>query len=437
MRVFFVLLSVVVVVAAAASPCKRYISLSIDVSASVSVQNVTNDEEERAIPNSDQLKDAIKGALSDYLFRDKQSCLAVYTFGTAAQRVTGFVSVATVDGQNRLLGVIDGLTFETSHPRFYTNWEAGLEIVASTEAAEPVTAPHSSWVYLVTDGFPTTRSTGCAVADQPCDGLDVNLRAAVEASKRLISAGTGVVGVGVGDGVDDNALASISGPCQTCAKGWNYFHIHSFKNLEEPLGQSFGQRLALGHDAKATVPMTTTTPTTTTTTPTTTTTTTPTTTTTTPTTTTTTPTTTTTTTPTTTTTTPTTTTTSTTSTTATTTTAATTTTRHTTAQMEDDIDVGSTEVHTDAWTAAIAISIIAGVCIVLGLILACVLTRKTPYPAHVQQAEQEAAEEEAEDDVESIAVTGYRIDTPMLMQSSFHGGSSAPRLVPSRKTKTK
>jgi hypothetical protein len=216
------LLFALVIVAALGGVCRRRVSLSIDVSASVVAPQ--------------ELKTSIKGALVDYLFRDAQSCLAIYAFGTAARRIVDFTGVATPADQRVLLDAVDGLVFETQHPNYYTNWEAGLRIIL---------ADRPSWVYLVTDGFPTTR-IDCP--DQPCDGeMAKNMRAAVEASRELLAAGVGVVGVGVGSGVSDEALMAISGPCVTtgCVKNWNYFHIESFTRLETPLGESFGQRLAL------------------------------------------------------------------------------------------------------------------------------------------------------------------------------------------------
>lgn len=219
--------------------CRRRVSVTIDVSASVTTDTVNR--QGRSVGPL-QLKRALRGALQTYLFRDRQSCVAVYTFGTTARRILDFTSVNSAEGRNALLNAIDTLQFETVHPHYYTNWEAGLQAVLDADS-------RSVYVYLVTDGFPTTRTTGCIA--QPCDSdLQMNMDAAKRVSKQLQLEGTNVVAVGIGsdNDISDAALSDLSGPCSPthgCYKNWNYFHLESYARLEASLGESFAQRLAL------------------------------------------------------------------------------------------------------------------------------------------------------------------------------------------------
>jgi hypothetical protein len=404
-----VLISILLVASADATACRRYIGLSIDVSASISAKNSTAPTEEDAGPI--RMKHAIKGALRDYLFRDKQACLTIYTFATEATRVSGYLGVATLEEQQTVLDTIDGLVFETAYPRYYTNWEAGINVVSAFPSV-----PQQSWLYVITDGVPTTRVTGCAT-EQPCDGLALNMQNAITASQRIVTEGTGIVGVGVGSGVSDEALSAISGPCAAsgCIRNWNFFHIDAFSRLDALLGQSFGQRLALASDSTK-VPITAE-PTTTTTTETTTTTTEP----------------------------ETTTTTTTEPPTTTTTTTRkrpthrprpTTTTKkkilaHTRRPMvvRQRAEVAATEVHSDAWIAAIVVGSVAGACVLVAIAVACYMSREVEYPPIVKRAQEADAAAAAADAVERAI--GHRVDVPMMMQASFSmppATSSGPRL---------
>lgn len=230
--------------------CKRKITIAVDVSGSVA-KSVTDEARETRALSPDQFKAALKNALKMYLFRDMHSCLAVFTFATQAQLLMDYTPVGSAAGRDSLLKAIDDLKFETAHPEYYTNWEAAFKTVldhAPLGTAEG-NARRSAWLYLVTDGLPTTRTTGCVYPDdEPCDGVTANLDAAVIASKSLQQSGTGVVGVGLGHSVTDEALIAISGPCDAvlgCRKNWNYFHSLAYEDVERSLGDSFGQHLEL------------------------------------------------------------------------------------------------------------------------------------------------------------------------------------------------
>lgn len=237
--------------------CKRKITIAVDVSGSVA-KSVTDEARETRALSPDQFKAALKNALKMYLFRDMHSCLAVFTFATNAQLLMDYTPVGSAAGRDSLLKAIDDLKFETAHPEYYTNWEAAFKTVldhAPVGTAEG-NARRSAWLYLVTDGLPTTRTTGCAYPDdEPCDGVTANLDAAVIASKSLQQSGTGVVGVGLGHSVTDEALIAISGPCDAvlgCRKNWNYFHSLAYEDVERSLGDSFGQHLELAAPSQST-----------------------------------------------------------------------------------------------------------------------------------------------------------------------------------------
>ncbi len=240
------LLVLTVLVAVAGAVCRRRVSIAIDVSASLSVDSATG----KSKPGPAEIKAALKSTMQSYLFKDRQSCVAVYRFATNATLLMDFAEVALEATRSALIAAVDGLVFETAYPGYYTNWEAGLQAIAER------TTVKSNSVYLVTDGDPTTRVTGCDLSNgQPC--LDVsgdvarreNLEAARRVSAAIQATGAWVVAVGMGPMVSDEALAAVSGPCvspsnpRSCIKGWNYFHANTVSRLGVPLGRSIEDRL--------------------------------------------------------------------------------------------------------------------------------------------------------------------------------------------------
>lgn len=218
------------------SQCRRRISVAIDVSGSISIDPSTGHQR----PGPAEIKAALKETMEKYLFRDPRSCVAIYRFATNASLVYDFAPISAPATRPTLLAAIDELEFEMSHPGYYTNWEAGLKKVLDNGV-------HSDWVYLVTDGAPTTRLSGCSNnQEQPCPGAaNLNIEAATTVAHQLLARGTGVVAVGMGNAVTDDQLKAISMPCSEkfgCIRGWNYFHVTSIGRLSAPLGRSFTDR---------------------------------------------------------------------------------------------------------------------------------------------------------------------------------------------------
>ena len=231
----FVLLGVAVTGAGAS--CRKHISVVVDVSASVSTGSPTDD---LIGPNPEEMKESLKEAMQNYLFKDHSACVALYRFASSAELVLDFMSTATMANRQAMLTAVDNLQFETAAPNYYTNWEAGLQIVLDREAIQ-----HSRYLYLVTDGAPTARLTDCEPGSYPCDDSQRNIDAAAAVSDALQHGGVTVTAVGVGQGVTDAQLRAVSGPCNAlgCTKGWNYFHVDTFRSLREPLSRSFEDRI--------------------------------------------------------------------------------------------------------------------------------------------------------------------------------------------------
>ena len=223
-------------------PCLSYISVLVDVSGSVSVDPATGHPR----PGPEDLRKALKSMMKAYLFRDRNACVAIYRFATNATLVYDFARVGLQKTKNELLAAVDDLQFEMVYPWYYTNWEAGLRMVEDRQGAS---GRKSDWVYLITDGAPTTRDTDCPVehpGDQPCPGeVRRNADAARAVSLRLQRAGTGVVAVGMGPDISDGMLSAMSGPCPStgCLRGWNYFHVTTIARVAAPLGRSIKDRL--------------------------------------------------------------------------------------------------------------------------------------------------------------------------------------------------
>lgn len=215
--VLFLLLAGIIIEPAAG--CNKHIAVAVDVSGSVSIDPVTG----RPRPGPEEIRSALKKTMQQYLFRDAGACVGIYRFATNASLVFDYAPVALEDTRRRLLAAVDTLPFEMAYPWYYTNWEAAIQIVYDAPL-------RPKWLYLVTDSSPTYSAEGKDHAP-----VDVNVRAAVGVSKRLQSAGTGVVGVGMGPDVKDVHLAAISGPCGAmgCFKGQPLFLSYE-KTLKPP-----------------------------------------------------------------------------------------------------------------------------------------------------------------------------------------------------------
>lgn len=198
-----------VLLAVAVQGCNKRIAVAVDVSGSISVDPVTGKQR----PGPAEIRLALKKTMQQYLFRDAGACVGIYRFATNASLVFDYAPVALADTRNRLLAAVETLPFEMSYPGYFTNWEAAISIL--TDQQQQQTKPN--WLYLVTDSSPTYSSDG-----EEHGSVDLHVRAAVRASKRLQQAGTGVVGVGMGPEVKDAHLAAISGPCGSlgCFKGF-------------------------------------------------------------------------------------------------------------------------------------------------------------------------------------------------------------------------
>lgn len=160
----------------------------------------------------------------------------VFKFATQAEKVLGPVMIDSTEGKHQVTEAINNLVFSSAHPDYYTNWEAGLQIVASE-------SPDSETIYFVTDGLPTTRTSNCAYPEaEPCDDIDTNMRAAVAASLAMQRTGKTVIPVGIGKSIDSGHLKAIAGPCPRvvgCVAGWNFFKITSVARLTEEMSSVF------------------------------------------------------------------------------------------------------------------------------------------------------------------------------------------------------
>jgi len=243
----FALTTTLLIVHSDASRCRRHVVVNVDVSGSVVA------EDKRGV-HPTQLKASLKAALRDYLFRDLRACLSLWSFATTSKMVIGYTAVSSEQGRNALLSAVDGLEFETAHPLYYTNWEGAMYPFSDDGVRHP------DFLYLVTDGLPTTRTWECPMTAQPCDGLHANLIHAASMSRILQARGTTVVAIGIGREVTDEALSSVSGPCPEdgCVRNWNYYHIGKHSRLMQPLSESFGQRLNLLSQNTDPLPTTTT-----------------------------------------------------------------------------------------------------------------------------------------------------------------------------------
>lgn len=205
-----------ILLAVAVQGCNKRIAVAVDVSGSISVDPVTGKQR----PGPAEIRLALKKTMQQYLFRDAGACVGIYRFATNASLVFDYAPVALADTRNRLLAAVETLPFEMSYPGYFTNWEAAISILSQPsdqQQQQQSSQIKPNWLYLVTDSSPTYSSDG-----EEHGSVDLHVRAAVRASKRLQQSGTGVVGVGMGPEVKDAHLAAISGPCGSlgCFKGF-------------------------------------------------------------------------------------------------------------------------------------------------------------------------------------------------------------------------
>ncbi|MGD8214118.1 VWA domain-containing protein [Aestuariimicrobium sp. Y1814] len=120
------------------------------------------------------------------------SSVGIYTFSTTADpgNELAKTSVANTAGANTVRNHIDGLTYTNG----LTNWVQGFSQV-----------PKSQYdiIVFVTDGYPNTGGTG-----------GDHLSPAIAQADAHKAAGTFIIGLGVGSGVNQVNLQAISGPVQ-------------------------------------------------------------------------------------------------------------------------------------------------------------------------------------------------------------------------------
>jgi hypothetical protein len=121
------------------------------------------------------------------------SRIGIVTFSVSASTVSNYVDVSTQAGADTLNGLIDGL----GAPFEGTNWEAALAQAATFAAPQ--------LVLFVTDGNPTTQTTGG-------DDYDTHLGAGIAAANALKANGvTHITGVAVGENLGVENIAQTTG----------------------------------------------------------------------------------------------------------------------------------------------------------------------------------------------------------------------------------
>ena len=226
--------------------CLNKIGVSIDVSASMSLDGAFDEQ---------QFKDVLKLAMRLYLFKDHNACVTVFTYATTWKMVLHYTRVDTAPLRNKLLRAVDDLQFETTYPAYYTNWEAGLRgVVLANSAGQLTDIPNT--LFFITNGPPTTRTTACT-GPQPCDDLSQNMVNAQYASTLVQSFGTKVIPMGLGTNVTDEQLSKVAGRCDPtagCAKNADYYHIENVKrDFANAIAKSLKLNVATAKEIKEVV----------------------------------------------------------------------------------------------------------------------------------------------------------------------------------------
>ena len=163
----------------------------------------------------------------------------LWAFATEAwQLATRLFDIGVAEDRAAVLQLIETIHFQTHWPNYYTNWEAALQALVGRS--------HIEHVYLITDGNPTMSQEPACLRDPPCDNEALNVQRAAAVAHQLIGAAEGkhVIPIGVGDGVDDERLAAIAGPCtwSRCYRNWDYYHIDGPTELRSVLTHAYEAR---------------------------------------------------------------------------------------------------------------------------------------------------------------------------------------------------
>lgn len=189
---------------------------------------------------SNSLKDSHVGASKNAAIsvvdslRGTPSSIGVFTFATFAPDGTNTAvsktSVSTTAGANSVTGAINGIKRVPENVGG-TNWDAALRQI-----------PQGQYdiVLFVTDGNPTAYGTPHAYGNfsTPRNNTDfgstfndIDLSAAVTASDALKRSGAFVMGLAVGNAVNDNNISAITGT----RSGTDYFKIADYNQLAATL----------------------------------------------------------------------------------------------------------------------------------------------------------------------------------------------------------
>jgi len=184
--------------------------------------------------NPSRIKQALKRIFSKYFTHVSQDTkLSLFECATHSRMVLDYVSVQNI---TILYNAVDEMSFVYNYTEGFTNWEGCLKGVYDKSIANSNIFP--SHLYMITDGEPTTYVGLQGLP--PSDNLSLNLKKAVEMSKRIQRHDTRVIPIGIGHGIAENALKMIAGPCRwKCIKGWHYLMIGSYDDLKRKMYNSF------------------------------------------------------------------------------------------------------------------------------------------------------------------------------------------------------
>jgi len=188
--------------------CGLNVALVVDLSSSV--QSPTNH-----LP-------ALKSAMNTFVgaLQGTPSQVSITTFGTGSpangfpNSNTGLLPVASSADAARVKSLYAGWT---TIPTNYTNWDAGLQRVATLDADQ-----HIDLAVVITDGNPTVYGTTGSVPTNSGFTRFREMENSVASANAVKALNTRVIAVGVGDGLDAGSarnLRSISGPTRYEAGG--------------------------------------------------------------------------------------------------------------------------------------------------------------------------------------------------------------------------
>lgn len=169
--------------------CGLEVALVVDHSNSVALAHPGNPDRLKRAAN--QFVDALAGTPTSF---------GVVSFAGTAQVDLGLTPVGQQSGVDTVKAAVGAIPFSTDDPNGSTNWQAAFDTARTLDA---------DILVLLTDGRPTVHA-GDGLTGGHTSPEDVD--AAVVASNRVKSGGTRVVAVGIGDVVDADNLARVSGP---------------------------------------------------------------------------------------------------------------------------------------------------------------------------------------------------------------------------------